>query len=175
MLKRLNLDLVQLGLLKGFLLSLQNVWDHEVGVLLRLNSLASRQQLVRQTQLVGSNNTEVSGVRNVSWQTGDSLLHDWGFLMKDVVELKTHLSVTGVGTVSLSHWGNSTSQEGTRQDPVGSFNDAGERRHDCCRQMTSRIDLVTGEGVRGGFGFPGRPLAEMKLCAGTTNKLKVLT
>lgn len=161
MLKRLNLDLVQLSLLKGLLLGLQKVWNHEVGVLLWLDSLASRQQLVRQTQLVGSDDTEVSGIGDIGWQTVDSLLHDWGLLVNDVVELKAHLSVTSVGTVSLGHWGNSTSQEGTRQDPVGSFYDAGERRHDCCGQMTSRIDLVTGEGERGGFGFPTRSLAEM--------------
>lgn len=92
--------------------------------------------------------------------------------MENVIELKAHLSVTSIGTESLCHWGNSTSQEGTRQDPVGSFNDAGERRHDCCRQMTIRIDLVTGEGVRGGFGFPKRSLAEMVLCAGSTIKLQ---
>lgn len=84
-----------------------------------------------QTTLMGRNNTEVSGVRNVSRQTGNSLLHNWSLFVNEVVELKTHLSVAGVGTESLGHWNNGTGQEGTRQDPVGSFNDAGNRCHGC--------------------------------------------
>lgn len=72
--KCLDLDVVQLGLLKGLLLGLQKVWDQVVGVLLSLDSLAWRQQLVRDTTLVGSDETEVSGIRDIGRQTGNGLL-----------------------------------------------------------------------------------------------------
>lgn len=78
-------NVVQLGLLESLLLSLQNVWDQVVVVVLRLKSLVLGQQVVGQSQLMSSYESVVSSVNLFSRQSGDCFLNDRGFLKKQVV------------------------------------------------------------------------------------------
>lgn len=78
-------DVVQLGLLKSLLLSLQNVWDQVVVVVLRLENLVLGQQVVGQSQLMSSYESVVSSVNLLSRQSGDCFLHDRSFFKKQIV------------------------------------------------------------------------------------------
>jgi hypothetical protein len=78
-------NVVQLGLLESLLLSLQNVRDQVVVVVLRLESLVLRQQVVGQSQLMSSYKSIVPGVNLFSRQSRDCLLDNRGFFKKQVV------------------------------------------------------------------------------------------
>lgn len=81
-----NLNVVQLGFFESFLLGLQDVWNQIVVVFLWLNRLVRGKKLMRQGQLMGGDESVVSSVNFVGWQSGNGLLHNRGLFNQQVVE-----------------------------------------------------------------------------------------
>lgn len=115
-----DLNVVQLVSLSSLGLSLEEVWQEVWSVLLWLDSLGSWKKVVSDGTLGGSEHSEVSGVGLLLWQSSEGLLHEWVLLVDEVVELKTHLSVAGVGTEELGSWDkNSGEGWGTENEVTG--------------------------------------------------------
>lgn len=79
-------------------------------------------------QLVGGYDSVVSSVRFFSWQSGNGLLHDWGFFNQHVVQSETHLSETReVGEV-LGSWDKDGSERRVENE-LGLLLNQGEGGH----------------------------------------------
>lgn len=97
------------GVVQGFLFGklgfgFQNVRSQVWGVLTSLDGLGLWQDFDGDGQLVGGDVSVVSGVRLFCWESGNSLLHGWVFLLEQVVKLEAHLSVAGEVRERLGCW-----------------------------------------------------------------------
>lgn len=82
--------------------------------------------------LSSGQHSEVSGVDLVLWQSGEGLLDNWVFLVDQVIELETHLTVAGVSAEELGSWNKDGLESWGSEDEVTGLDDGGVGSHCGC-------------------------------------------